>query len=632
MKIKSYLIGRPLANQEMGHVLVGVVFGLGLLSPDAISSNAYSLEEIMLELQHAGPAFYWLIIPIVLTIIALLSILVLSYRGVIRAYPNGGGAYVVSKDNLGINFGLVAGASLLIDYILTVAVSTSAGVAALASAFPQIRPYTIEFCAAAILLIALVNLRGVNESAKIFVVPTVLFVILELIVICTVLFKYYILGDITIAQHAVTVATSAPSQGFSLFLLLKAFSGGVTALTGVEAISNAVPIFKEPQARNAQRTLGLLAIIISVLLLGNAYVVLLMNLTPQPGQTLLSLVGQAAFGKSFMYFVLQFSTAIILLVAANTSFTGFPQLASLLAKDTYLPRYLAMKGDRLAYSNGILLLTFLSVVLVVIFRGDTHALIPLYAIGVVLSFTMCLVGMIIKTKRSGAKDWWKHSLIYMVGATLTSMVTIVFAITKFAHGAWVVVVIIPLFIYLLKSIHRHYESVGKELRVTHNEPWRGGQHIVVVPVSGVSKVALNALRYAMTLTDNNNIYPIFLSTDDEQKAKIIKRWQELEAPVDLIIIESPYRYTVEPLVQAIDDLEDKLQLDNDDYVTVLLPEFVPRKFWERYLHNRTADIIKSALENRTHHKDRNLVDETDPTYLAQHPQVVISTVPKQLHT
>lgn len=632
MNIKSYLIGRPLANQESGHVLVGVIFGLGLLSPDAISSNAYSLEEIMLELQHAGPAYQWLIIPIALTIIALLSILVLSYRGVIRAYPNGGGAYVVSKDSLGINFGLVAGASLLIDYILTVAVSTSAGIAALASAYPQIRPYTIEFCVAAIVLIALVNLRGVNESARFFVVPTMIFVILEFVMIGTVLFKYYVLGDTTIAQQAITVATSAPVQGFSLFLLLKAFSGGVTALTGVEAISNAVPIFKEPQTRNAQRTLGLLAVTISALLLGNAYVVYLMNLTPQPGHTLLSLVGQAAFGKGLLYYILQFSTAIILLVAANTSFAGFPQLASLLAKDTYLPRYLAMKGDRLAYSNGILLLTFLSVALVIIFQGDTHALIPLYAIGVVLSFTMCLIGMIIKNVRSGGKDWWKRSLIYMIGATLTSIVTVVFAITKFVHGAWVVVVVIPLFVYLFKSIHRHYESIGKELRVTHKEPWRSGKHIVVVPVSGVSKVAVNALRYAMTLTDNNNIYPIFLSTDEEQRAKIISKWQELEAPVNLIIIESPYRYTVEPLVQAIDDLEDKLKLGTDDYVTVLLPEFVTRKFWERYLHNRTAEIIKNVLENQKFHKDRNLVDENDPNYLADHPQVVISTVPKQMRS
>ena len=573
----------PLAQAR--HERLSKTVALAVFSSDALSSVAYATEEILLILVLAGAAAIHLTVPISLAIAGLLAVVAVSYQQTIHAYPNGGGSYIVARANLGATPGLVAAAALLIDYVLTVAVSVAAGVAAMTSAFPSLYPSRVILGVFFVGAIAFGNLRGVRESGRIFAVPTYLFVVTTGVLLVVGAIRWA-LGDLP-RLPAQPVTAAAP---FTWFLVLRAFSSGCTALTGVEAISNGVPAFKSPEARNAAITMGWMAGILGVLFLGISGLTSALGIVPQADQTVVSQLARALFGDGLFYYLVQGSTTLILVLAANTSFADFPRLSSLLARDRYAPRQFRTMGDRLVFSNGIVLLATAAALLIVIFRAETHALIPLYAVGVFISFTLSQAGMVRHWLMDQGDGWRWRLLINGVGAAVTAAVTLVIAVTKFTHGAWIVVLLVPLMVLGFRAVHHHYELVAAELSLDHLAEEPPVANTVLVLVGDLHMGVVKALRYAQSLSPSPKA--VFVELDPSWTPRLEERWSKGGCGVPLIVLASPYRSMLGPLLQYIDRI--KRQAPNS-VVTIVIPEFVPRRWWQHLLHNQTALLVKGAL-------------------------------------
>ncbi len=583
---KRIIVGRPLATAAEKHERLGKITGLAVFSSDAVSSVAYGPEEVLVALVTAGTAALWWSVPVGVGISILVAIVAGSYWQTIHAYPSGGGSYIVASDNLGTLPGLVAGAALLTDYVLTVSVSVASGIAALTSAFPTLHPWHVGICVLSVAAIALANLRGLRESGRLFAVPTYWFIGSVLLLILTGLYRV-IAGTVRPLPTEEISATHA----LGLFLIMRAFSGGCATLTGTEAVSNGIPAFRPPEARNAGVVMIWMAAILSSTSLGITYLARVYNVTPKEAETVASILARSIFGENLLYYNIQFATMLILLVAANTSFADFPRLSSIMARDGFMPRQLANRGDRLVFSNGVLILAGLSILLLLIFNGDVHALIPLYAIGVFLSFTLSQAGMVrhwLTLKDEHPKP--HHIILNAVGAVTTGIVTVVIAVSKFMLGAWIVVVLIPIIVLGLLKIRRHYEEVAKELTLEGARRPRIGKNSVVVLVAGIHRGTVEALEYARSISPN--VTALTVDLDPTQTAKLRLKWAEWEPDIPLVVLESPYRSIVRPLLGYIDRME---RQGEGRYLTVVIPEFVPSRWWQHFLHNQTALLIKAAL-------------------------------------
>ncbi|MDE3127373.1 MAG: APC family permease [Gemmatimonadota bacterium] len=597
---KRLLVGRPLPSDRLEHERLDKKTALAVLSSDAISSVAYATEQILIVLAVLGTMALHYLIPISAVIVGLLMLVALSYRQTIFAYPNGGGSYTVAKDNLGVGAGLVAAAALLTDYILTVAVSISSGIAAITSAYPVLAPWTVTLCVAAIALLAVVNLRGVRESGAAFSVPTYIFIGAMLALLGVGVVRLAMghapaptLGPlrVDVVSQAHGAATGGLLTGFALvFLILRAFAEGCVAMTGTEAISNGVTAFRNPASKNAATTLGWMAAILGVFFIGTSYLARHYGIMPSANETVLSQLGRHVFGGGWAYYLLQYSTFAVLVLAANTAFADFPRLSSLLAEDRYMPHQLAARGDRLAFSNGIVALSLVAILLVWMFHGDTSALIPLYAIGVFLCFTLSQAGMVRHWFAARGDGWWWRAGLNGLGALATALVFIVQIATKFVHGAWIVVLIIPLIIWMLVAIHRHYLQFAEEIKYTGQAPLMFMHHTVVVPVSGITKATAGALVYATTISED--VRAATVGVDPASTAALRKQWEEWDIDVPLVVLESPYRSVIRPIVDYVKQLEANGEAD---LVTVIVPEIVPHHWWEHLLHNKTALYIRTAL-------------------------------------
>lgn len=588
-KLRRTLIGSPLESSRAQHELIPKWKAMAVLASDALSSTAYATEEIIIPLAISGVALatFWSI-PIALAILTLMMIITISYRQTIQAYPSGGGAYIVAKENLGTGAGLVAGAALLIDYVLTVAVSVSAGVENLVSAFPALANVQVFTCIWIILLIMVLSLRGVKESSTIFAIPTYLFIFSMILMILVGLIR----GPANAAPVVQTaLIENLPEIGIILFL--RAFSSGCTALTGIEAISNGIPLFKEPQSRNANRTLVTMVLILGSIFIGITVLVNKFGLSHVEGHTLISSLARSVFGDSYFYYVVQAATALILFLAASTSYADFPRLSSLLAKDRYAPRQLASVGDRLVFSNGIIGLTVAAILLVVMFGGRTHYLIPLYAVGVFLSFSLSQAGMVIHHYRLREKGWLSSMVINGVGGTTTAAVCIIIASFKFTHGAWMVIALVPIIVYAFHRIHVHYVMFAREISRSHYDMEKLDKiadHSVVIPISGLHRGVKNAIRYGMSISHDLRV--CYVKTDEESYARMISAWNDKFPNLKLHVLESPYRSISGPILDFIDEVSKEHPAE---FITVIFPEFVTAKWRHQLLHNQTAWLIKLSL-------------------------------------
>jgi amino acid transporter len=655
VELKRFIIGQALRTEQAVHERLSKKTALAVFSSDALSSTAYATEEILLVLAVAasyGQAYaFQYVVPISIGIAVLLAIVAASYRQTIHAYPSGGGAYIVAKENLGTTPGLVAGASLLVDYVLTVSVSIAAGVAAITSmvqgtSYAWLDNHKVILCLIFIAFIATANLRGVRESGALFAAPTYAFLVSFLFMIGYGLFHYYAYGRDALVPgpEEVKIAEGYRLQPLTVFLILGAFSNGCAALTGIEAISNGVPAFKKPEANNASTTLVWMAVLLTTMFLGTSVLAYLYKVHPHQSETVISQFARIMFtgAMGWFYYVVQITTALILVLAANTSFADFPRLASLLARDRFLPRQFANRGDKLVFSNGIIILAVFASVLVIAFGGDTSRLIPLYAVGVFLSFTLSQSGMVrhwlkertetragkaVATGRQGkplfeageidtgalpdvelavseervetfvedevtqASHWKKSIVINAVGAIATFIVLCVFIATKFIHGAWIVVVVIPLLVLMFRSIHSHYQGVAKQLSTEGLEEVRPIKHTVIVPISGIHRGVICALEYAKAIAPEH-VQAIYVDFDEEATAKLREKWERWGAGVKLVVLPSPYRELTKPLLRYIARLERR---HDNDMITVVLPEFVPAKWWQHLLHNQSSLLLKGAL-------------------------------------
>lgn len=605
----TWLIGRPLPTADAPHQTIGKFVGLAVFASDALSSTAYATQEMLIILAAAGTAAFRFAFPISLVIVGLLAIVVLSYEQIIHAYPNGGGAYVVSLDNLGASAAKVAGAALLTDYILTVAVSISSGVAQIVSAFPTLFPYRVEIAVGLVLFMMIVNLRGVRESGTAFAVPSYFFLVMMFATVGTGLFRYFT-GSLGQVVDPPPLEVHGVLQPISLFLILHAFSSGTTALTGTEAISNGITAFREPRSRNAGITLLWMGGILAVLFLGITFLSGPVGAIPSESETVISQLARTIFGgRGAIYLAVIAATMIILIMAANTSFNGFPRLSAILAQDGFLPRQLAFRGSRLVYSRGIVALALVACLLIIAFRASVTGLIPLYAIGVFLSFTLAQAGMARRWYRMGRMasgevthqhgstmqydpNWRIKMIVNSFGAFCTAVVTGVFAVTKFVDGAWVVLVLIPLLYGGLSQINRHYRYLAHLLSLDRlAEPPRVSRHRVILPISGVHQGTLAALNYAQCLS--SDVTAVHVCIDPAEMEKIQQKWDLWGRGVRLVILDSPYRLLIEPLLQYIEDIAARRQ--PNEIITVVVPQFVPTRRWENLLHAQTATWLRMAL-------------------------------------
>jgi amino acid transporter len=585
--VKRILLGTPIATAHAAHERLGPLTGLAIFASDALSSVAYATEEILLILTLAGATALGLAFPIAVAIGILIAIVVSSYRQTILAYPKGGGSYIVTRENLGRYPSLIAGAALLVDYVLTVAVSVAAGIAAITSAIRPLYPYRVMLCVIGVAVIAVGNLRGVRESGRLFALPTYLF-----------LGAYFVLiswGGLQWLRGAATAAVPpVPTGGgvaLTAFLVLRAFSSGCAAMTGIEAVSDGVPAFRVPEARTARRVLLALGGILIVLFLGISALAHAFGVVPMEGETVNSQLARLVFGESPLYYLIQGVTMLILILAANTSFADFPRLASFLARDRFIPRQFANRGDRLAYSNGIIILALLSIGLLVAFQGNTHALIPLYALGVFVSFTLSQASMVRYWFGHRRPGWPVRALLNGTGALATGVVAVIIGLTKFTHGAWIVVVLIPCMIALFVTVRRHYDDVALQLSVegvVPRPPPAG--HSVLVLVGDVHRGMLPAIEYAQALSANAR--GVYVEVDPEQTRRFEERWAKYAEGMPLVVLRSPYRSVTGPLQDYLDLLQRQAP---NEMVTIVLPEFVPARWWQHLLHNQTALLIKGAL-------------------------------------
>jgi amino acid transporter len=602
--IKRFLIGRPLKSAELGEQKINKTKALAILSSDALSSVAYGPEQILIVLITVGTAAFWYSIPIAVGVLFLLTALILSYRQIIYAYPHGGGAYVVSKTNLGVNPGLVAGGSLLVDYILTVAVSVSAGTDAITSAFPTLHDYNVEIAIVFVIFLTVLNLRGVTESASVLAYPVYLFVLALFILIGVGIFNI-ITGDVPQDLHA---PIGTPVAGISLFILLRAFASGSSALTGVEAISNAIPNFKDPAPVNAARTLMMMGALLAILFSGIVTLAYFYGIVPKVEVTVVSQIAEETFGRNFMYFFIQGTTALILILAANTGYSAFPLLAVNLAKDKFIPRMFLVRGDRLGYSNGIIILGFASILLIGAFHAETEHLIPLYAVGVFVPFTLSQTGMMVKWLREKPEGWVPKFIINTTGALISFIVTLMFFLTKFSQ-VWSILVFLPIIVFIFHRIKKHYEAVGDQLRLTTCEPAleiKG--NVMIVPVAGMTHVVENTLRYVKSLNPDQ-IIAVNVSFGREDQKKFEEKWEQWQPDIRLVTLHSYYRSILGPLTKFVDTVANKAK-ENDYQVTIVIPQFIPKKGWHNILHNQSSLLIRSYLLYK-----RDIVIATVPFHL-----------------
>ncbi len=589
-RLKRVLFGRPLASDRLEHERLNKRTALAVLSSDAISSVAYATEQTLIVLAVLGATALSYVVPISAVIVGLLVLVALSYRQTIFAYPGGGGSYTVAKDNLGTMPGLIAAAALLTDYILTVSVSISGGVAAITSAYPNLLAHAVLLGVLAVLVLMLVNLRGVRESGIAFSIPTYVFIVMMIAMIALGIVTAFISPASSVAPAPRPPAIPGPA-GFALaFLVLRGFAEGCSAMTGTEAISNGVSAFKQPSAKNAATTLGWMAAILGVLFLGVSGLARHFAVMPSASETILSQVARHVFGSGLVYYVFQYSTFAILVLAANTAFADFPRLSSILARDHFMPRQFAARGDRLAFSNGIIALAVVAAALIWLFHGETSALIPLYAIGVFVCFTLSQAGMVMHWVRSHAPGWRWRAVLNGLGAAATAVVSLIQVATKFTEGAWIVVLIIPLIIYVLMRIHRHYEHFARDVAYNGQAPLMFLHHTVVVPVNGITKPAAGALVYATTISED--VRAIYVEVDPDTSAELRRRWDEWDIGVELVVLPSPYRSVLRPLVDYVNGL---IERGEGDLVTVVVPEIVPRSWLGHLLHNKTALFIRTAF-------------------------------------
>jgi amino acid transporter len=585
--LKRFLVGRPIPSHLAHHERLSRVTGLAVLSSDALSSVAYATDFILTTLIVAGVAAFRYAVPISLTIAALLAIVAFSYRQTIHAYPTGGGAYIVAKENIGPMAGLVAAASLLVDYTLTVSVSISAGVLAITSAFPSLDVYRVEMCLGFLAVLMVGNLRGIRESGQIFAVPTYFFVFSVLILLAAGLFRY-LTG--TIVPVDVPLPRNAGHAPVTTFLLLTAFANGCTAMTGVEAVSNGVPAFRPPESKNASAVLISMATFAIVMFVGITVLAHAYRVVPNSSESGISQMGRAILGHNLLYYLLQAGTTLILVLAANTAYADFPRLASIVSRDRYLPRQFMNQGDRLAFSNGILVLSVFAATLIVAFRGDTQSLLPLYMIGVFVSFTLSQAGMVIHWRKTREPGWRSSAFINGFGALVTGIVLLIVAVTKTFEGAWIVLLLIPTIVAIFKLTRQHYDDVAAELTLRGYTPQQRIHNTVVVPIGGLQRPVVDALRYAESLSDD--VRAVYVDVNPVATEQLRSEWTAWGGRVKLVVLPSPYRSLLEPLLEYIENIQKERE---DDYTTVILPEFVPKRWWHHLLHNQTSLLIKGAL-------------------------------------
>ena len=606
-----YLIGRPLQTADAPHQTIGKAVGLAVFASDALSSTAYATQEILVILAAAGTVAFGYVFPISIVIVGLLAIVVISYEQIIHAYPDGGGAYVVAYDNLGRFPALVAAAALLIDYILTVSVSISSGVAQIVSAYPDLFSYRVPICIACVVLITVINLRGVRESGAAFAFPSYFFVVIMFLTIGTGLFRMFTGSLGTVIDPPELEHFGEAVSGVTAFILLHAFSSGTAALTGVEAISNGITAFKEPRSRNAGITLIWMAFILGLLFTGISFLTKGIKAVPSETETVISQLARTVYdGQGWLYLFVIVGTTVILILAANTAFAGFPRLSAMLAKDGFMPRQLTYRGSRLVYSYGIVSLAGVATLLIIIFQASVTRLIPLYAIGVFLSFTLAQAGMARRWWSSGRLDpedtirvhahnlryekgWFIKMLSNGFGALCTAVVMFVFAITKFRDGAWIVLILTPVMIGIFLWIHRHYSGLAKRLSLENygEPPPYNMRHRVIVPISNVHQGTLAALRYARMLSED--ITAVHISTEPEDTEKVRKKWEKWGRGTRLVIVDSPYRLFLEPLLGYIDEVLSSRQAN--ETITIVVPYFVPRRRAHKALHMQTAEMLRREL-------------------------------------
>jgi amino acid transporter len=595
--LKRLLVGHPLRSEQFGDQRLTKRVALAVFGTDAVASTAFASQEILVVLvPAAGMAALDNLVPISLVVIALLVIVTASYRQTLYAYPNGGGSYIVSRENLGTTPSLVAAASLMVDYTLTVSVSVAAGVAAITSAVAPLRGHEVALGLGLIVIIVLANLRGVRESGRLFAPPTYTYIVAmsALVVWGLIRFETGSLHRLPVNHSALTQFTGphAMLMGASFFLLMRAFSSGAVALSGVEAISNGIQAFRKPESRNAAITLTSVATILGVLFLGIALLAVRLRPTLSPNQTVLSTMGHAVFGNGILYGLLQASTAAILTLSANTAFADFPRLSAIVASDGFLPRQLAHRGDRLVLSNGILVLAAASSGLIIAFNGDVSALIPLFAVGLFMSFTLSQAGMVVHHWRLHEQGWRRRLTINAVGATATSVVTIVILASKFTEGAWIPTVAIPLMVLTFWAIKRHYDRVSRALECEPGTPIPDLVHTVIVLVgSEIHTGVIEALAYATSLHPHY-LHAVHVADDDDAATQMRDHWATYQFDIPLDIVPSPYRELTRPILDYVDRLDRRYA---HDVVTVIIPEFVVQHWWGQLLHNQSALLLKARL-------------------------------------
>lgn len=610
--LSTWLIGRPLPTADAPHQTIGKAIGLAVFASDALSSTAYATQELMVILVLAGSGALGYSIPISFAIVGLLAILTFSYEQTVHAYPDGGGAYIVARDNLGEYPALIAGAALLTDYILTVSVSVSSGVAQIISAFPALFDYRVEISVAAVFFVMLINLRGVRESGMAFSIPTYFFIIMMYSTVGYGFYRYFT-GGLGVVANPPELELHGLAQPLTAFLILRAFANGTAAVTGVEAISNGITAFKEPRGRNAGITLLWLSLILGSLLLGITFLAYQIHAVPAETETVISQLARTIFdGRGFFYLGTIVATTVILLMAANTAYAGFPRLSAMTAADGFLPRQLTYRGSRLVYSHGIIALAIIASALIVIFQASVTNLIPLYAIGVFLSFTLSQGGMARRWHKSGQlkpgeevkergsvlrydSQWRLKMLINGFGALTTAVVMVVFAVTKFQDGAWIVIIVIPALVAAFAAIHRHYRNLANKLSLERfGAPPLMTRHRVILAMAGVHRGTLAALRYARTLSDD--ITAVHVSIDPDESVKIQQKWEVWGDGIRLVILESPYRLFIEPLLEYIEEINE--QRKPNEMITIVVPQFIPGRWLKNYLHTQTAETLRKVLLNR----------------------------------
>jgi amino acid transporter len=602
--LKKLLVGTPLATAQARHERLSKSSALAVFSSDALSSVAYATEEILLVLVMAGTVALGYSIPIGAAIAMLIAVVVSSYRQTIHAYPQGGGAYIVAKDNLGTLPALVAAGALLIDYVLTVAVSVAAGVAALTSAFPALYDYRVLVGVLCVAGIATANLRGIRESGRLFSVPTYLFV-----VSCGGMLIYGVVRWALGWERSTPPPDTGAGVGHAVtvFLILRAFASGCAALTGVEAVSDGVPAFKPPEAKNARIVLAWLGVILIALFMGITFLAHHYHVSPRPEETVVSQLARGIFGGGLLYYEIQAVTMMILVLAANTSFADFPRLSYFLARDGFIPRQFGNRGDRLVFSNGILILSGTAALLLVLFRGETHLLIPLYAVGVFVSFTISQAGMVKRWLVRRELGWWWRWWLNAAGSATTGLVMLVIAGTKFTHGAWIVVLLIPMLVMGFLTVHRHYAEVAGQLSV---EDYGGPppiQHTLLVLVGDLHRGVIQALQYARTLSPSAKA--VYVELDPDKTRRLEEKWGKWGCGLPLVVLTSPYRSLLTPFLEYLDH---QLAMGENHVVTIIIPEFIPARWWQHLLHNQTALLIKGALLFR-----KNVVVTDVPYHLSR---------------